>query len=35
MQEAFKFYKNKTKSPDFRDVMDCSDKHADKVRPNS
>lgn len=32
MQEAFKFYKSKTKEPDLTDVVDCSSKDDDKVR---
>lgn len=32
MQEAFRFYKNKTKPPDLLNVIDCTDKDNDKVR---
>lgn len=31
MQEAFKFYKNKTKTPDLKDVIDCTEKDNDQV----
>lgn len=31
MQEAFKLYKNKTKSFDRGNVVDCTDKDNDKV----
>lgn len=31
MQEAFKFYKDKTKLPDYSSVIDCTDKDDDKV----
>lgn len=31
MQEAFKYYKNKTKEPDLSRVIDCTSKDDDKV----
>lgn len=35
MQEAFKFYKNKTKEPDLSEVIDCTAKDNDKVSEDS
>jgi hypothetical protein len=35
MNEAFKFYKNKTKEPDLSRVVDCSEKDDGKVRGRS